>query len=409
VYKVPASEEITEKARRAKEKKASLGPDIDLSHYSSQAEKLPEMDLSSLSRKEQEVMALAGIDVTGKNRSGTFVQMDHSVVCEAVNQEGVEVLSTDEALKKHSWLREYWWKAVPVDADKYTSQAELKWTKGYFLRALPGVKSVYPLQACLFLSQDGIAQNVHNLIIVEPGAELHIITGCAVGLDVRSGLHIGVSEFYVKKGGKLTFTMIHNWSKGVAVRPRSAAIVEEGGLFLSNYICLQPLDNLQMYPTAYLDGKDAVARFNSILLATPGSLLDVGARVFLRQPESRTEIVSRAIAKGGKIWARGHLIGEAPNIKAHLECNGLILDKEGFIHAIPELEARTNNVEMSHEAAVGRIAKDEITYLMARGLSEEEATATIVRGFLNVKIEGLPPELQEQLDRVAKYSEQFIL
>jgi len=102
-------------------------------------------------------------------------------------------------------------------------------------------------------------------------------------------------------------------------------------------------------------------------------------------------------------------IDRAANIKAHLECNGLILDEEGFIHAIPELEGRTNNVEMSHEAAVGRIAKDEITYLMARGLSEEEATATIVRGFLNVKIEGLRPELQEQLDRVAKYSEQFML
>lgn len=406
---MPTSEEIIEKAKRTKEKKASLGPDIDLSNYSSQARELPEMDLSSLSRTEQERMAQAGMNVTGKSRSGTFVQMDHSVVYAKANQDGVEVLSADEALMKYDWLKDYWWKAVPVDADRSTSQAELKWTKGYFIRALPGVKSIFPLQACLFLSQDGIAQNVHNVIIVEPGAELDIIAGCAVGYNVKSGLHVGISEFYVKEGGKLTFTMIHNWSEGIAVRPRSAAIIEDGGLFLSNYICLQPVNSLQMYPTAYLDGKDAVARFNSILLATPGSLLDVGARVFLRQAGTRTEIISRAVTKGGKIWARGHLIGEAPNIKAHLACNGLILDEKGFIHAIPELEGHNKDVEMSHEAAIGKIAKDEITYLMARGLSEEEATAAIVRGFLNVKIEGLPSQLQEQLDDVAKYSEKYML
>jgi len=400
-----SSGELAERARRAKDKKAPLGPDIDLSRYSSQAEEHPPMELTSISKSEQEVLALTGIDVTGKNRSGTFVQMDHSVVCSMASQEGLEVLSTEEALKKYSWLRDYWWRAVPVDADKYTSQAELRWTKGYFLRALPGVRSIFPLQACLYISQEGIAQNVHNMVIVEEGAELHIITGCAVSPRVKSGLHVGVSEFYVKEGGKLTFTMIHNWSEEVAVRPRSAAIVEKGGLFLSNYICLQPVESLQMYPTAYLEGEDAVARFNSILLATPKSLLDVGARVHLRRRGSRAEIVSRAVTRGGKVYVRGHLIGEAPLIKAHMECQGLILDEKGFIHAVPELEGRTKDVEMSHEASVGRIAGEEITYLMARGLSEEEAIATIIRGFLEVRIEGLPPELQMELDRVAVASE----
>jgi Fe-S cluster assembly scaffold protein SufB len=405
---MPSAENLADKARRAREKKASLGPDIDLSKYASSADALPSIDLTSLSKAEQELLALAGIDVIGKSRSGTFVQMDHSVVCSKVSQEGLEVLSTDVALKKYGWLRDYWWKAVPVDADKYTSQAELQWTKGYFLRALPGVKSIFPLQACLYLSQDGIAQNAHNVIIVEEGAELHIITGCAVSPHIKSGLHIGVSEFYVKKGGKLTFTMIHNWNKVTAVRPRSAAIVEEGGLFLSNYICLQPVESVQMYPTAYLEGENAVTRFNSILLATPHSLLDVGARVYLRKPSSRAEIVSRAVTRGGNVWARGHLIGEAPFVKAHMECQGLILGEQGFVHAVPELEGCTKDVEMSHEASVGRIAGEQITYLMARGLSEEEAIATIVRGFLDVKIEGLPPELQRELDRVAVASEKYM-
>ena len=405
---MPSSIKLAERAKKAREKKATLGPDIDLSIYSSQAEEVPPTDLTSLPKGEKELLALAGIDVTGKSRSGTFVQMDHSIVCSMVKQEGLEVLSTEEAMLKYDWLRDYWWKAIPVDADKYTSQAELQWTNGYFLRALPGVRSIFPLQACLYLSQEGISQNVHNIIIVEEEAELHIITGCAVSPKVNSGLHIGVSEFYVKKGGKLTFTMIHNWSEGVAVRPRSAAIVEEGGLFLSNYICLRPVKSLQMYPTAYLEGKGSVARFKSILLATPKSLLDVGARVYLRKQNSRAEIITRAVTRGGKVWARGHLIGEAPFIKAHMECQGLILDEKGFVHAVPELEGCTKDVEMSHEASVGKIAGAVITYLMARGLSEGEAIATIVRGFLDVRIEGLPPEPQRELDQLATASEKYM-
>ena len=106
--------------------------------------------------------------------------------------------------------------------------------------------------------------------------------------------------------------MIHNWNEGTAIRPRSAAIVEEGDLFLSNYVCLQPVESIQMYPTAYLEGENAVARFNSILLVTPKSLLDVGSRVYLRKPGSSAEIVSRAVTRGGKVWVRGNLIGEVP-------------------------------------------------------------------------------------------------
>lgn len=405
---MPSSKNLVNRAKKAKYKKASLGPDLDLSKYSSEVEEIPPIDFSSLSQKEQDILTLAGIDVTEKNRSGTFLQIDHSVVCSKVNQKGLEVLNIEEALKKHNWLQDYWWKAVSVDTDKYTSQTELKWTKGYFLRALPNVKSIFPLQSCLYLSQEGTAQNVHNIIIVEANAELHVITGCVVKPQIKSGLHIGVSEFYIKKGGKLSFTMIHNWSEGVDVRTRSSAIVEKNGLFLSNYICLQPVASLQMYPSAYLKGEDAVARFNSILLAKQKSSLDVGARTYLKKPNTRAEITSRAVTKGGKIWVRGHLIGEAPSIKAHMECQGLIINDEGFIHAIPELEGHIKDVEMSHEASVGRIAGEEITYLMARGLSEEEAIATIVRGFLDVRIEGLPPELQRELDRIAKASEKYM-
>ena len=397
-------------AAQAKDKKAAFGTDIDLLKYQLLSDdKSDPLDLEGLTHEDRGKIIQSGVDLDEQNRAGTFLQADHRIVHCAVKQPGLEVLPMAQALEEHPWLEEFYWKAVPVDADKYTAQAELHFQNGYFIRALEGQRVTTPIQACLYMKHDNTAQNVHNVIIAEEGSELNIITGCATAPSLQSGIHIGISEFYVKRGAKLTFTMIHDWAEEVMVRPRSGIVVEEDGLFLSNYVSLRPVRSLQMYPTTRLIGSGAVARFHSILLAPPGCELDTGARVVLEASNTRAEIISRTITTGGVIKARGHLIGLKPNVKAHLECHGLILADEGIIHAIPELEGHRSGVEMSHEAAVGKIAEEEIEYLMARGLSEEEATATIVRGFLNVQIEGLPPELQAKVNKAIEESEKSML
>ncbi len=373
--------------------------DIDLSRFRSAKEAPAPHDLGELTAEEVERLQETGIDLREKGRSGTFVQTNCSVVHCAARPKGLELLPVTEALKRYSWLEDYWWKAVSPEADEFVKATDVALDNGYFIRVLPGEKVVYPVQTCLYIREENIAQKVHNIIIAEEGAELHVITGCTTAPHLVSGLHIGVSEFYVKAGAKLVFTMIHNWSENIHVRPRTGIFVEEGGSFLSNYISLRPVKSIQTYPTARLRGPGALARFNSVIVSPAGSFHDVGSRVYLSGEGSRAEIVSRTISYGGTIVARGHLIGQAPEIKAHLECQGLILAENGVIRAIPELEAHLPNVDMSHEAAVGKIAQEEIEYLMARGLDEDEATSTIVRGFLNVKIEGLPMDLQAEIDR----------
>jgi uncharacterized protein len=402
--------ELKEKAEKALQKKAAFGEDINLQQFDSAPVPhayLADEELCELPQEEQKRLIMAGLDVTQKERGGTFFQKDTSVIHCHSRQDGIEVLPVRKALQK-DWIKEYFWKLVSVDADKYTAAAALDLHDGYVIRALPGSKSIYPVQACLYLDKEGLQQNVHNLIIAEEGSELHIITGCSTSPHMRNGIHIGISEFFVKKNAKLSFTMIHNWAEDMYVRPRSVAVVEEGGLFLNNYICMKPVKSLQMYPTTYLEGDDAVARFYSIIVGSPGSEYDLGGRIFLKKPGNKAEIVARTISNGGKIIARGHLIGEAAEIKAHLECKGLLL-KGGLIHAIPELEGHVDGVEMSHEAAVGKIAQEEISYLMSRGLSEEEATSTIVRGFLNVDIPGLPSRLKAEIDRAIEESDKDVM
>lgn len=365
-------------------------------------------DLRDLRREDAQRMLSTGVDVTGKGRVGTYIQIDHSVVHCQTKQDGLEVMSMAAAAERYPWLNDYRWRLVRADKDEYTAYAREYADLGYFIHALPGVKVTYPLQACLYIAAEGITQAVHNIVVVDEGAELNLISGCASAHDVQTGMHIGISEFYVKKNARLSFTMIHKWGEKMHVRPRSAALVEESGVFLSNYICLHAVDTLRMYPMAYLDGPGATARFHSILAAPPGSLMDVGSGVVLRAPYARAESIARTITVGGDIISRGRLVGEAEGVKAHLECRGLILAERGFIHAIPELEARRAGAELSHEAAVGKIAPEEIEYLMARGLNEEEATATIVRGFLNVRIEGLPAELQAEIDRAVTAGQESV-
>ncbi|PKH47686.1 cysteine desulfurase activator SufB, partial [Dehalococcoides mccartyi] len=334
-----------------------------------------------------------------KERSGTYIQMDNHPVHFSAQQDGIEIMSTSEAAKKYDWLKDYWWKAVSVDADKYTAHVELNQADGYFIRALPGVKTEFPVQSCMYMAKNQSIQNVHNIIIAEEGSELHIITGCTSAHRTETGLHLGVTEFYIKKGAKVTFTMIHTWSPDIAVRPRTGAIVEENGVFLSNYVIMKTVKNLQSYPVAYLNGENAVARFNSVMVCPPGSKMDVGSRVFLNAKHTRTELITRALTTGGEIISRGYIEGKVPDCKGHLECRGLILGDKGIIYAIPELMGRVSGVDLSHEAAVGKIAEEEVEYLMARGLNKDEATAAIVRGFLNVDIEGLPPLLKEEMDK----------
>ena len=397
-----ANESTASSVEAARDRPAPYGPDLDLKSYESDAsEQARSAGDSSLLPADRARLLEVGVDTGhGIPRSGSFLQVNHPLVHCASGQEGLEILGIQEARTRHEGLADYWWQAVRPDADKYTARTELQGQGGYFVRARPGARSIYPIQAGLYLAEEGLAQAVHNVVVVEEGAELHLITGCASAPNVRRGLHVGVSEFYVKRGARLTFTMVHGWAEEVAVRPRTGVVIEEDGMFLNNYISLGPVQSVQMYPTAWLRGPRALARFNSVLVARPGAELDVGSRAILEAAGARAELVARTISMGGRIVSRGQLVGRVPKVRGHLECRGLILSPGGSILAVPELEGACPDLDLSHEAAVGRINPEEIEYLMARGLDEEEATAVIVRGFLNVDIAGLPDILEREMRAV---------
>ncbi|HPJ30676.1 MAG TPA: SufD family Fe-S cluster assembly protein [Methanothrix sp.] len=395
---------LEEKAKKAADKKAALGTDIDIESYESESEDFGEIEALEMLPQDVQTAALsAGVSLSGE-AAGDYFQVDQSPVHRGSSMEGIEVMDIASALKEHSYLEDYFWKLVPIDTDKYTADVGMHPPAGYFIRARPGTKTVFPLKTCLFMGGKNKRQRVHNLVIAEEGSELHIITGCTTPSHAGRGLHLGVSEVYVKKGAHVTFTMVHNWGEEVEVRPRGASLVEAGGSISENYITLTPVKSLQAFPTATLAGEGAIATFNTIMYARRGNI-DIGNQTILAAPYTSAESISRVVSTGGEIINRGRMVGKVPDIRAHVECVGLILTEKGRIYSIPELDGWCGGLDMSHEAAVGKISQVELEYLMARGLSTDEATSVIVRGFLDVEIKGLPPALKEEIQKITKLEE----
>ena len=378
---------------------------IDLSrfNFSGGENSAPIEDLTRLPQEDQQRLVLAGIDVHDTKVSGAFMQLNHADVHCTTRQEGLDLMDIRAALKKFDGLPQYYWKLLDPNKDEITRMAYEHLNGGYFVRARKGVKISQPVQSCMFIKGNAAGQAVHNIVVVEEGAELNIL-GVYKAADGK--LYFEEQEAdsseedyvsYTLEGGKLTFTMIHNWGDSTTVRPRSAGVVEAGGVFQNNYILLKSVGSLQSYPRIDLNGEGAVATFNSVIVTPTGSYVDSGSAIHLNAPHTRGEIISRTLTTGGTIINRGFIGASATPVKGHLECKGLILGGSPG-HAIPELDSCRDGVELSHEAAVGKIAQEEIEYLMARGLDEDEATSTIVRGFLNVDIMGLPAPLKKAMD-----------
>ena len=383
--------------KEALNKKGAFGTDIDLDSYelgSKDADGVEDLRDSEYEKYMENV----GVVSDEINRAGTLMFIDNGMShCSTKVQEGLEMLTLKEALDQHEGLRDYYWKAVDPTKDKYTAKTWLEDANGYFIRVKSGYHIKNPVQTCMLINKNKSIQDLHNIIIVEDGASLEMITGCATSHHANDSVHVGVSEIFVGDNANLTFSMIHSWGKQTGVRPRTSCVIGKNSNYVNNYVILNPVGSLQSFPVATLD-EGSSATYNTMCIAHDGSDIDTGGLVYLNGRHSRAEIMSRSISMGGKLCARGRLVGNAPEVKAHLECRSIILKDGGTTLAVPELEAHVADVEMTHEAAVGKIARDQIEYLMSRGLDEDQAVSMIVRGFLSGSINGLPEALQKELD-----------
>ena len=389
---------LRERALQALRRPGRYGPDVDVEKFLS-AER-------GRGDGAEEALEKLGLGKDALQRAG-YMQINEeivrSVMARMLERQGVVVLPLYEALEKLPWARDYYWRAVPVDTDKYTASVEVYGKRlGYFIYVPPGVRVEQPIYTCLLITEELEAQLVHNIVVVDEGAEATLVTGCGVSHRVNKALHIGVSEFYVKRGAVLRFAMVHSWGRGVHVRPRTGVVVEEGGSYISYYLVHGPVASVQSYPRIELHS-GARLYSASIIVGEGSSVYDVGTLAQLRGPGATAEIVSRIMARdSARVYARARIEAYAPDTRGHIECLGLPLSPNTMIESIPELSSTVEGAELTHEAAIGRIAEEELEYLMSRGFTEDEARSLLLRGFLHIEVPGLPPQVRSLIRYVER-------
>jgi len=388
-----------EKLKEALKRPAALGRDIDLREYSLESAEKAEID-EDVVRRSLEV----GVDLDKRELLTTFLQIDHDVLYKAVQkqfQRDIELLPLEEAFMKYDWLKNYVWKLRSPYEDKYTAFNALHGRGGFFLRILKGRKLYMPIQACFLAYSRGILQNVHNIIVAEPGSEAYIITGCTAHKLSQKTLHIGVTEIFVRSSAKLNYTMIHKWGSGSHVRPRTGILLEDEAKMVYNYVILGSVGSFQSQPSARLEGGDAVLSMNNIVYLDGFSDMDLGGEIWIGGEGGKAELLTNAVtAEKARLVSRGKIVSEAEGGRGHISCRGLMLSDDSEVSAIPCLISRKMRSELTHEAAIGKISEDQLFYLMSRGLSREEAESLIVRGFLDTAPMNLPKFLEEGVKKI---------
>ena len=338
---------------------------------------------------------------------GVSAQYDSESVYHHIQKElenrGVIFLDMDSGLRQHPEIvKEYFCKLIPYTDNKFAALNTAAWSGGSFIYVPPGVHVEMPLQAYFRINTRNMGQFERTLIIVDKGAYVHYVEGCTAPTYSSDSLHSAVVEIYVKEGGRCRYTTIQNWSNNVYNLVTKRAIAEKNATM--EWVDGNLGSKLTMkYPAVILAGEGAHGEVLSIAMAGEGQHQDAGAKITHLAPNTTSQIMSKSISqRGGRASYRGLLkIAEgADNAKSNVVCDALLLDGRSRSDTYPSIEIDARNVTMGHEASVSRIGEDQLFYLMSRGLSEDEANAMIVNGFLEPLVKELPMEYALELNRL---------
>ena len=342
--------------------------------------------------------------------AGVGAQYDSELVYHNVKKEvaeqGVVYSDLESAMKGPfgEMIEQHFMKLVPPTDHKFAALHGAVWSGGSFVYVPPGVSVEIPLQSYFRLNAPGAGQFEHTLIIVDEGAELHFIEGCSAPKYNVANLHAGCVELYVGKRAKLRYSTIENWSKNMYNLNTKRARVEEGGVVewvsgsFGSHVSY-------LYPMSILAGRSARCEFTGVTFAGKGQNLDTGCKVVHSAPDTRSVVNTRSISKDGGIstFRSAVVIGkEAKNAKSSVSCQSLMVDDISRSDTIPAIDVLTNDADVGHEAKIGRISDDEIFYLMSRGLSEDDARATIVSGFAGNVSKELPLEYAVEMNNLIR-------
>src|SRR5919109_1493111 len=346
-----------------------------------------------------------------KYLGGVSAQYESEVVYHKIKDEldsmGVLFSDMDTALRDHpDIVKEYFGTIIPPNDNKFAALNSAVWSGGSFIYVPPGVHVDIPLQAYFRINAKNMGQFERTLIIADEGSYVHYVEGCSAPIYTTDSLHSAVVEIFCKPGSRVRYTTIQNWSPNVynLVTKRAKAEAEATMEWVDGNLG----SKLTMkYPSVYLTGPKAHGEVLSVAYAGEHQHQDAGAKMIHAAPETTSLIESKSISKdGGRTTYRG-LVRVDPGChktKSHVRCDALILDEDSRSDTYPYMEIEEQDARIGHEATVSKVGEDQLFYLMARGLSEQQATAMIVNGFIEPVVKTLPMEYAVELSRLIELS-----
>ncbi|CAB4932577.1 unannotated protein [freshwater metagenome] len=350
-----------------------------------------------------------GIPEAEKQRlvSGVAAQYESEVVYhkirEDLEEQGVIFLDTDSGLREHEDVfRENFATIIPAGDNKFSALNTAVWSGGSFIYVPKGVKVDIPLQAYFRINTENMGQFERTLIIVDEGAYVHYVEGCTAPIYSSDSLHSAVVEIIVKKDARCRYTTIQNWSNNVYNLVTKRAVAHQGATM--EWIDGNIGSKVTMkYPAVWLVGEHAKGETLSIAFAGEGQHQDAGSKMVHAAPNTSSSIVSKSVARGGgRTSYRGlvQVLEDAHGSKSTVRCDALLVDDISRSDTYPYVDVRTDDASMGHEATVSKVSADQLFYLMSRGMSEDEAMAMIVRGFIEPIARELPMEYALELNRL---------
>src|SRR4051795_7600370 len=342
-----------------------------------------------------------------KYLAGVGAQYESEVVYHKLQEDleakGVIFLDMDSALREHEDIvKQYMGTIIPQNDNKFAALNSAVWSGGSFIYVPPGVQIELPLQAYFRINAENMGQFERTLIIVDEGAYVHYVEGCTAPIYKSDSLHSAVVEIIVKKNGRCRYTTIQNWSNNVYNLVTKRAVAHEGATMewvdgnLGSKVTMK-------YPAVWMTGEHAKGEVLSIAFAGKGQHQDAGAKMVHAAPHTSSTIVSKSVARGGGRTSYRGLVQVdegAYGSKSTVKCDALLVGTISRPDTSPYVDVREDDVSMGHEATVSRVSEDQLFYLMSRGMTEDEAMAMVVRGFVEPIARELPMEYALELNRL---------
>ena len=339
--------------------------------------------------------------------AGVGAQFESEVIYKNLKQKwrdlGVIFTDTDTALKEHSDIfRKYFATIIPPNDNKFAALNSAVWSGGSFVYVPSGVKVELPLQAYFRINAQSMGQFERTLIICEPDSFVHYIEGCSAPVYSKSSLHSAVVEVVALENAHVRYTTIQNWSENVYNLVTKRAIAEKNskvewvdGNFGSKVT--------MKYPAIILKGENSKGQIISLAVAGKNQCQDAGSKIIHLAKNTSSNVISKSISKdGGRSSYRGLLkvVKNVKECKSRVQCDALILDNFSRADTYPTVDIKEPLADVGHEASVSKINDVQLFYLMTRGLSEQEAKAMIINGFIDCFVKELPMEYAVEINRL---------